>query len=116
MKNEYQTNFTPGRMSFADGFMSFHPHGEIHMQIDRKKARKILKELLAEGLHVKRAEIGLNGDWTENSEVIYENGKSKRKPEFSMYEHSDWATPMLIVWFSDLPNRAYECWKEWEIN
>jgi len=101
-------NYIPGSISFADGFSG--PKGDVGftMTLDRKKAKKIVKQLVKEGLEVNSAQVGLDGDWDINSEFIYENGKFLESTD--IWESSVWAKPIMIINFNDSPSRTYEVW------
>ena len=107
-----KTNYTPGSESFSAGFLG--PKGDVgyDMLVDGKKTVKIVKELLAAGRSIERAELGLDGDWDCNNTVIYD-GKFHK---YDSYGASIWATPTLIVHFTDASNEAYECFSKGESN
>ncbi len=120
-------NYTPGSISFAAGFLG--PRGNPDapfMLVDSEKANGILTEILSSGKDVDYAELGLDGDWSENSVIIYEDGEwqetAVRDPdlpvgkggEYDIFHGSSWATPTLIVYFNDGPSLAFECWKKEE--
>ena len=106
------TDYTPGTESFAEGFMG--PKGNVGytMYFSMSKAKKMAKTLT----HVREITAGLDGDFGENSEVIYEKGEWNKLSY--MYDHSIWATPIIIVKFYDkpkgvkIPSEAYECWSK----
>jgi hypothetical protein len=101
-------NYTPGSMGFAEGFLyAGRGAGKPFMEVDEKKAKEKIKELIKQKRHIERAELGLDGDWRQNNTVIYD-GKFHK---YDSYEGSGWATPTLIVYFTDAPNESYECWK-----
>jgi len=107
-------NYVPGSVSFAMGFLG-PPRsikGEVFMLADEQRAKRIVKRLLKEGRQIERAELGLDGDWRENSTAIWEGGTFHK---YDAYEGSGWATPTLIVYFKDGPSEAYESWKPGEI-
>lgn len=110
-KTEYQINYIPGSISFAEGFLGPKFSNGYLMVLDRKKANKIIKSLLKEERNIIDATIGLDGDWRENNELIYVD-KKFHKDEFECYPCSLWATPKLIVTFTDEPSRTYEIWKK----
>lgn len=99
-----QKNYIPGSMSFASGFMG--PRGDcgFWMSADFGKAKKLIQKLLKAGRKVETAQMGLDGDWRENSMTIYESGKFT---EYSCYDGSIWATPIVIVNFLDGPSETY---------
>ena len=104
----FAKNYVPGSMSFSGGFLG--PRGNVgfEMRIDEKKAKDIVKELIAEGKKIHMAELGLDGDFQINSTIIYD-GKFHK---YDAHPQSIWAKPILIVHFSDHQNEAYECWKK----
>ena len=103
-------NYVPGSMSFAEGFMCGGKKigQDIFMLVDGAKAKRIVKKMLKDGRHIERAELGLDGDWRENSTTIYEDGEFH---EYDAYGGSLWATPSLIIHFTDELNEKHECWK-----
>lgn len=102
-------NYTPKSMSFSDGWMG--PQGNVGftMFVDQQKAEKIIKEILKQGKHIKSAVLGLDGDFRENSSTIYDNGKTYN---YHAFNYSIWATPILVVTYSDRSNEVYDCWKK----
>ena len=100
-------NYTPGTMSFADGFLG--PKGDVgfFMSVDNEKARKIVSDLLKNGKEITSAELGLDGDFSENSTTIYDG---KNFYDYDAYEGSQWATPILLVKYKDGSNEMFECW------
>ena len=100
-------NYTPGRMSFVDGFLG--PKGDVgfFMCVDNEKAKKIVSDLLKKGKKIISAELGLDGDFTENSTTIYDG---ENFYDYDAYEGSKWATPILIVNYSGGSNEMFECW------
>jgi len=109
---EYIENYIPGSISFAEGFMG--PRGDVGftMLLDRKKAKSIVNKLLKEGLKIKKATMGLDGDWAENNEILFKDNKFIEEVNFRMYEYSVWAKPIMVVEFKDIPSRTYEVWKK----
>jgi hypothetical protein len=110
-KTKSAKNYTPESVGFAGGMLdalSLNAGKTVFMLADYPKAKRLVKELLDVGRNIDWAELGLDGDWGENSTIIYEEGKFHK---YNAYKGSLWATPMLIVYFTDDPNEAYECWK-----
>lgn len=109
-----EKNYVPGSMGFSEGMLvgpSLCAGATIFMLVDEKKARSIIKGLLKDGRNIERAELGLDGDWSENSTEIYD-GKFHK---YDAYHGSPWATPTLIVYFKDASNEAYESWQPKEV-
>lgn len=100
-------NYTPGSMSFADGFMG--PKGDVGyiMVASQQKAHEIIKEQLGNGRAISHAEMGLDGDWGVNSNTIYEGGKYF---DYESYSESQWATPIVIIFYTDGPSETYPVW------
>ena len=100
-------NYTPGTVSFAEGFLG--PKGNVgfFMNVDNEKAKKIVSDLLKNGKEIKIAELGLDGDFYENSTIIYNEEKFY---DYDAYEGSQWATPILLVTYKDDSNEMFECW------
>jgi len=102
-------NYIPGSMSFSEGFMSYKCAGiskDKFMEVDENKALEMVKSLLKEGRKIYEATLGLDGDWIENSTVIYDGEFNK----YDSYHGSLWATPILIISFEDGPSETYECY------
>src|SRR5687768_11537117 len=99
-----KTNYYPGSISFSEGFLG--PKGDVgfFMVADQTQAHNIIKSLIAQGRNVTSAEMGLDGDWQENSCTVYEDGEYE---DYDAYDHSQWAEPILIVNFSDGPSETY---------
>lgn len=94
-------------MSFASGFLG--PRGDVGfmMNADFEKAKKIVEHLLQEGKAIVEVEMGLDGDWNENSMTIFENGEFT---EYHMHDSSQWAEPIILVSYEDGSNEAYSAW------
>lgn len=110
MKEEPILNYIPGSISFADfGTGQVRSIGKtVFMLVDETKAKKIVRGLLKRGRKIESAELGLDGDWRENSSTIYDG---KKFHGYDAWHGSLWATPTLMVFFKDGPSEAYECWK-----
>lgn len=104
-----KANYTPSSMSFADGLAG--PRGDVGytMILDVDKARKIVSDVVASGREVERAEVGLDGDWGENSGEIYPAEDYEH-----VYSQTIWATPLLVIYFRDGSNEAHEVWSREE--
>lgn len=102
----FATNYTPDSMGFAEGFLAgWRCDGKTDLMIfSYRKAKKILDSLAG----IDRAEVGLDGDWKENRDVIFEDGKIKKEKDLYFYRESLWATPILMVWFKSKPQEVYE--------
>ncbi len=100
-------NYVPGSMSFAAGF--FGPRGDVGyiMVADWEKAKAIIKQLISEGRNIESVEMGLDGDWGENSMTVWENGNFFK---YGCHDNSIWAEPILIVNYEDAPSETYACW------
>lgn len=99
-----KTNYIPGSISFSEGFLG--PKGDVgfFMVADQEQAHQIIKSLIDQGRKVTDAQMGLDGDWSCNSCTIYEDGVYS---DYTEYGSSTWATPILIVNFSDGPSETY---------
>jgi len=97
-------NYMPRSQSFADGFLG--PKGDVGfvMEFDLEKAKTI------DTTDVEEIEAGLDGDFEVNSQTIFENGKWVKETYF--YDHSIWATPIILVKYKNKPMEAFECWKK----
>ena len=99
-------NYIPESMSFAEGFLGCSwRNKDYDMRYNNAKAKKIINKLLDEGRNISHADVGLNGDWWENSDTLYSNGKF-HKVDF--WKNSCWAEPILMVYFTDAPSECYE--------
>ena len=109
MKGE--KNYMPRSISFAEGF--FGPRGDIGfiMYADYERAKHIIDTLILQGRSVCHAEMGLDGDWHENSSVIYRDGEYH---EYDAHKYSQWAEPILLVFFNDGPSEKYSVWNKKE--
>ena len=115
--NEPKLNYIPGSTSFAGGMLggyyqsqALRAAGRPFMEADYPAAKAILERLLGEGRNISHAEMGLDGDWVENSTTIWDGDHH----EYEAHNGSMWATPTLIVFFTDAPSEAYEVWKPGE--
>jgi hypothetical protein len=109
MQNEPKLNYIPGSMSFADGFMGMRGDVGYTMVYNSEKATAIINNLLKDGRDVVDATVGLDGDFSINSGVIYEAGEWS---DYEEYNNSRWATPIMIVTFTDGPSECYEVWEK----
>ena len=109
-------NYIPGSMSFAAGFLG--PLGDVGytMVYDHNKAVEIIKTL--DMNHIDLVTAGLDGDWIENSDVIFkgktfiEAGDMWDDDKFWFHDNSIWATPIMIVDYDDRPSETYEVWRK----
>lgn len=105
------TNYTPESCGFPGGMLVGPSRCEgktTFMLADNAKAKRIIRRLLKEGRHIETAELGLDGDWSENSCEVYD---SEGFHKYDAYAGSLWATPILIIYFIDAPSEMHECWK-----
>ena len=113
MSDEPKLNYFPGSESFSGGMLvgsmrsqAAAATGRPYMLADNAKGRAIVERLIQEGRSIESATLGLDDDWDCNSTTIYD-GKFH---DYDAHEGSLWATPTLIVLFTDRPSEAYECW------
>lgn len=102
-------NYTPTGMGFAEGFMMAGlrvPRGNYLMVFSPRKARNLAKRLGLE--NIEEIEAGLDGDWYENSQVIYDGKWHK----YEAWADSLWAEPIVLVKFKNRPLEAYACWSK----
>lgn len=59
--------------------------------------------------NISNAAIGLAEDWFHTGAKILEDNKPIQKEDMRVFAFSDWATPCLYDYGSDI---AYECWKK----
>lgn len=100
-------NYTPKSMSWADGFNG--PKGNVgyFMDADENKAKLIIDQLIKDGRKINYVEMGLDGDWRENSDMIYSQNEFH---SYNSHPSSCWAKPIIIVYFHDGPSEMYESW------
>jgi len=100
-------NYTPGSMSWAAGFGG--PRGNVGymMNADFGKAKSIIKKLISDGRSIESADMGLDGDWAENSMTVWNGGKFF---EYNRHGGSCWAEPILIVNYADGNSETYSVW------
>ena len=105
--SEMKENYIPSSISFSEGFNG--PKGDVgyFMNFSQDKAEAIVKKLLSEGRKITKAFGGLDGDWRENHCTIYDGIEFH---QYNVYKSSQWATPILIVNFSDGTSEAFEVW------
>jgi len=95
-------NYVPGSMSFSEGFLG--PQGDVGftMKFSMKKAKQIAKKLG----NVVKIRAGLDGDFIENSCTIFDG----EWHDYACYDHSVWATPIIIIGFKNKTSEAFESW------
>lgn len=71
------------------------------MYLDKKLARKIVKEELAKGEKIEQADVVLAGDEFWNTETIWKDGKRVVQRNIQCYPQSYWATPTLVIYYTD---------------
>jgi len=101
--------YKPGSNSFGEGFMV--PKGDVgfFMVADWDKAKAIIERLLSEGRNIEEVEMGLDGDWRENSMTVWADGEFK---EYDRHGISQWAEPIIIVNYKDAPSETYSAWSK----
>lgn len=101
-------NYKPGMIGWAEGFMG--PKGDVgfFMVADWDKAKAIIEKLISEGKNIDEVEMGLDGDWRENSMTVWQDGEFT---EYDCYGSSQWAEPIIIVNYKDAPSETYSVWK-----
>ena len=110
-------NYIPGSMGFAEGILTGVARSAgktIWMNVDTENARSIVERKKKNGRDVTHAELGLDGDWGENSDIIYDSDNGFC--EYGAYHGSRWATPTLIIFYNDGPSEAYDCYTEEEVD
>ena len=103
-----EKNYIPGSISFAEGFLG--PSGPCKtytMEYSHIKAQKIIEKLLDEGADIVEATAGLDGDFRENSCIIYD---SLGFHDYDVYSGSVWAEPIVVITFNDRPSETYSVW------
>lgn len=112
MTTQIEKNYMPRSMSFSEGFLG--PRGDVgfFMVADQKKAHTIIKSLIETGRDVTHADMGLDGDWAYNSCTVYD--KENGYQDYDAYGSSQWAEPILIVYFYDSPSEKYSVWSREE--
>ena len=111
MKKEQPVkNYQPGSTSWSAGFSGLGGKSVgFYMVVDEKKALVIIRDLLKKKRKIKYAELGLDGDFIENSTVIYDG---KKFFKYDAWRRSLWAETILIVNFKDNSSETYKCWKK----
>lgn len=71
------------------------------MFLDRARAGKVLKQELAGKEKIESAAVALQGDESWNHETIYQNGKFVKRNDWKCYPLSHWATPILVIYYTD---------------
>ncbi len=109
MEKPKAIDYIPESMSFFEGFLG--PKGDVgfFMVADWEKAKKIINQLLAQGRNIQSVRMGLDGDWLENSTVVWSDGIFY---EYDCYDLSQWAEPIIVVTYTDRPSETYSCWKK----
>ena len=99
-------NYNPGSMSLADGFLGMQTRQseKEQMYFSMKKAKEIAGQFQIDSIG--SIEAGLDGDWKENSCVIFD---SSGWHEYDVYDHSIWATPIITIKFKKKPMESFEC-------
>lgn len=100
-------DYEPKSMSFAEGFLGPKNPKDYQMIYSHTKALAIVNSKLDEGLKVIKATCGLDGDFNVNNDVIYDG---ENFSDYSAYNISSWATPILIIEYSDKPSETYQVW------
>ena len=101
-------NYNPGSIGFMDGLMPQFRSRGVFMAADWEKAKAIIEQLISQERNVEKVEMGLDGDWQYNSMVVWEEGEFT---QYDCYEGSDWAEPIILVYYKDAPSEAYSVWK-----
>lgn len=104
-------NYIPDSIGFAEGFLG--PKGDVgfFMVADWDKAKSIIENLIEQGKEIQEVEMGLDGDWRENSMTVFEDGVFT---EYSCYHCSQWAEPIMIVNYKNAPSETYSVWEREE--
>ena len=71
------TNYVPESIGFSEGYLYglMKPDLGYIMIADWDKAKAIIEKLIADGRNVVEVEMGLDGDWRENSMTVWEDGQ-----------------------------------------
>ena len=107
------TNYVPESISFSEGYLYglIKPDLGYIMMADWDKAKAIIEKLISDGRNIERVEMGLDGDWGENSMTVWEDGKFMK---YDCFEGSKWAEPIIIVYYKDAPSEVYSVWRKEE--
>ena len=111
----FATDYEPGSISFAEGFLGARTlsGGQMRdyvMVYDHDLAKAIILDLLSSREEVFEVEVGLDGDFFENSDILFDGEEFNDFPGF--YPGSVWAEPTMVVTFQDGTNNAYRVWKK----
>lgn len=103
-------NYNTTSISWIAGFLPPpKPRNDFFMVADYDQAKSILDYLISQNAKIINAEMGLDGDWVENNTEIFDG---KDHYPYDSHPESDWAEPLMIVYFEDRPNEAYSVWKK----
>lgn len=79
--------------------------------LDWEKLREFIETFAAED-QIVSINAGLAEDWTYTNDLVWANGKYIDPIDVSsFFGQSVWATPSILVEYSDGSKKAYECWK-----
>lgn len=110
-KDGVKKNYIPGSVGFMPDRSLFN-HMGFMMCADWKVAKKIIKDKIKEGRDIERVEMGLDGDWAYNSMVVWEDNEFT---EYNCWQSSDWAPPMVIIYYKDGRSEAFPVWNREEL-
>lgn len=78
--------------------------------LDRLKARKIIKKEIENNESLEKADLVLSGDEFWNTETIWQNGNFYNQKDFKCYFGSSWATPTLVIYYTDGKQKRVPCY------
>jgi len=94
-------------MSFEEGFLGTRGDVGFQMVVDYKRAKELIQSEIKNGKIIKRATLGLQGDWDCNNTEIYDG---ENHYEYEAWHSSQWATPTLEIIYSDGSEKSLEMW------
>jgi len=94
-------------ITFAEGFLGHRGDVGFQMVVDYERAKALIKNEIKAGKVIKRATLGLQGDWFENNTIIYDG---KRHYKYDCHGDSQWAIPTLEIIYSDGSEKSMEMW------
>lgn len=110
---EPKINYLPRSIGFADGFFrakQIHGSTPKIKKFDLDVAMQIVDSLLdKQGKNIACVTAGLDGDWFENSGILYDK-ETGIFNQLTFHDSSYWAVPGILITFDDEPSMFCETW------
>lgn len=100
------TNTHPRSLEYTSDCYEM-PSSGLHKSVDYAKAVSIINQLQNSGRRIRAAYLGLDGDWNENNELIFDGDTIF---SYEGCDSSRWATPVLYIEFDNGTTETYACW------